>query len=317
MAIVPISKTITPITNIPDRATMALATFDQNATLFADQIKAMGLDLGTWAVQANTLAAAINIALNLGIGNSDFLRFVRAPGDIIHTAATSAPPGTLVCNGLPVSRTAYSDLFAALVTNAGFTSQSLQITITVPGTFTKVAHGFNGGERIRLSTTGALPTPLRTDVDYFVIPTGDATFHLSTSERTVSLVGLTGTQSGNHSYIQSIWGLGDGVSTFNLPNLFDVFYRSTSPSRTVGTYQRGTVVAGDNSYQQGYGIASAAGYGTATLSESISADPVDPAAYPLAANVWVAATGGVYPLNGAMSGAARPSNIGLLPCIVY
>lgn len=206
MAIVPISKTITPITNIPDRATMALATFDQNATLFADQIKAMGLDLGTWAVQANTLAAAINIALNLGIGNSDFLRFVRAPGDIIHTAATSAPPGTLVCNGLPVSRTAYSDLFAALVTNAGFTPQSLQITITVPGTFTKVAHGFNGGERIRLSTTGALPTPLRTDVDYFVIPTGDATFHLSTSERTVSLVGLTGTQSGNHSYIQSIWG---------------------------------------------------------------------------------------------------------------
>ena len=221
MAITPITQALTPIAHIPDRITMNQATFDENATLYSNEIKQLGLDLATWAQQANNLATAINLALNLGIGNSDFLRFVRAPGDILYTAAATPPFGTLACDSRNVSRAIYADLFAALNPNDTWTG----FTVTSPATpavFTSQGHGLIGYERLRLKTTGTLPDGLSTTVDYFVgYPTTANAFTLYTLVNNVPVAVNTkdGTDTGAHTFHRSLWGIGDGTTTFTLPDL--------------------------------------------------------------------------------------------------
>lgn len=163
-------------------------------------------------------------------------------GMIAFFAMNTPPSGWLVADGSAVSRTTYADLFAALVTSAGFTSQTFTVTIASPAVFTRNAHGFTGGERIRLSTTGALPTGLNTTTDYFVIFVNANTFRVSTTFGG-SAVNTSGSQSGTHSYLQSWYGLGDGSTTFNLPNLGGQFVRgwvsgqSVDSGRGFGTQQ--------------------------------------------------------------------------------
>lgn len=129
------------------------------------------------------------------------------------------PPGFLACDGTAYSRTGLTaGLFKALVTDAGFTSQPFTVTIATPAVFTKLAHGFLGGERIRLSTTGALPTGLVAGGEYFVLYVGVNTFNVSATPGGAA-INTTGVQSGTHSYIQTLYGLGDGSTTFNVPDI--------------------------------------------------------------------------------------------------
>lgn len=318
MAIVPISQTVTPITSIPDRADMGLVEFDAAATQFADQIKAMGGDLATWATQANALAVAINLALNLGIGDSDFLRFVRSPGDIIHTSAAAAPFGTLIADGDLISRTTYADLFKALVTDAGFTATAFTVTIADPAVFTKTTHGFKGGERLRLYTTGALPTGLNATDDYFVVYIDANTFKLSTSQYHDAIVATTGTQSGSHTYLRSLWGLGDGSTTFRKPNLLDVFERNSGTDRPVGTYQKGTLTTGDWDGTASTGVLSLSTTINKTGQDKVGADVPDIAAYPDLQYASITQTSYLaVATRPDVAGVTRPSNIALLPCVVY
>ena len=157
-------------------------------------------------------------------------------GAIIPFAGSALPVGFLACNGAAISRSTYANLFAFLVTADGFSSQTFTVTIASPGVFTKTSHGFLGGERIRLSTTGALPTGLSSGIDYFVTYIDANTFRLSTTLGG-SAINTSGSQSGTHSYIQSRYGLGDGSTTFNLPDLRDQFLRGYSSTRTLGTGQ--------------------------------------------------------------------------------
>jgi microcystin-dependent protein len=163
-------------------------------------------------------------------------------GAVEFFAMSTAPSGWLKADGSAVSRTTYAALFAALVTNEGLTSQTFTVTIASPAVFTKTAHGFIGGERVRLSTTGALPTGLNTTTDYYVIYVSANTFQVSTTYNGAA-VNSSGTQSGTHSYLQSRWGLGDGSTTFNVPDLRGEFLRGmddgrgVDAGRTVGTWQ--------------------------------------------------------------------------------
>jgi hypothetical protein len=166
-------------------------------------------------------------------------------GMIVPGAMATAPTGWLKCNGAAISRSTYSALFAALVTNAGFTQQAFTVSIGSPGLFTKAAHGFLGGERLRLSTSGALPTGLNTTTDYFVIFVSVDTFYLSTSDTAPVPINTSGTQSGTHTYLPSWWGVGDGTTTFNVPDLrgafvrgMEGFGRSLDGGRSVGSFQR-------------------------------------------------------------------------------
>ncbi|MBX3503321.1 MAG: tail fiber protein [Alphaproteobacteria bacterium] len=155
---------------------------------------------------------------------------------------TETPPaGYLVRDGSLISRTTYAALFAVLVTTSGYTGQTFAVTIASPGVVTKVGHGFTGGERLRLSTTGALPTGLNTTDDFFVIFINADTFRLATTEANAAAgtaVNTSGGQSGSHTYMRSLFGLGDGSTTFKLPDDRDVFVRGKAASgRAIASYQ--------------------------------------------------------------------------------
>jgi len=85
---------------------------------------------------------------------------------------------------------------------------AVTITIASPAVFTRTAHGFAAGDKIRLSTTGTLPNGLATLTDYYVIATGLTanTFQVSLSAGGAA-VNTTGTQSGTHtaSNLQAIY----------------------------------------------------------------------------------------------------------------
>ncbi|KAB1087355.1 tail fiber protein [Neorhizobium galegae] len=155
-------------------------------------------------------------------------------GTIIQAAFATPPTGYLKCNGAAISRTTYAALFQALVTAAGYTQQTFTVSIASPGLFSKAAHGFVGGERLRLSTNGALPTGLNTTTDYFVIYVDANTYRLSASQTSPVAINTSGTQSGTHTYLRSNWGLGDGT-TFNVPDLRGVPVRGLDDGRGIDT----------------------------------------------------------------------------------
>lgn len=136
-------------------------------------------------------------------------------GAIITVAMNSAPTGYLKCDGTAVSRSTYATLFAALVKSATVT-----ITITTPGVVTWTGHGLSIGDKVRFTTTGALPSGLSTGTDYFIISAGFTTdtFRLAATAGG-SAINTSGSQSGVHTGISAPYGVGDGSTTFNVPDL--------------------------------------------------------------------------------------------------
>ena len=268
------------------------------------------------------LAAAIQIL----IGAS-----AQSPGAVIYVAQKTAPSGYLKANGAALSRTYYAALFAALVTNSGFTSQSFTVTLATPAVFTKASHGFSGGERLRLSTTGALPTGLNATTDYFVEVIDANTFYLNTSAYVGGTrVATSGAQSGTHSFLQSWFGLGDGATTFNLPDLRGEFLRGWDDSRGVdsgrafGSAQKGSLLGFDTgatvpdgcwnvSVQNNPTVAAA----QATLgTDAYTTTDYNGAAISGASVASYMALPGSDGNQGA-SGVIRSRNVGLLACIKY
>ncbi len=74
------------------------------------------------------------------------------------------------------------------------------VTVASPAVFTYNSHGLTAGDKVVLSTTGALPTGLTAGTTYFVISAGltSNAFEVSTTDGG-SAVTTTGTQSGTHS----------------------------------------------------------------------------------------------------------------------
>ncbi|HWV45132.1 MAG TPA: tail fiber protein [Nitrospira sp.] len=143
-------------------------------------------------------------------------------GVMTEFAGKTAPSGWLLCYGQAISRTTYAGLFAALVPTVGTPT----VTIASPGVFTLTGHGLQIGDAVYLTTTGALPTGLSANTLYYVAATSFAanTFTL-TASRGGSAINTSGTQSGTHTLHASPHGIGDGSTTFNLPDM-----RGRSPS---------------------------------------------------------------------------------------
>lgn len=135
-------------------------------------------------------------------------------GDVKWSARRLASTNWLRCDGSAISRATYAALFAAIIPSLG----TFTVTLASPGVFTLTAHGLVIGDRVYLTTTGALPTGLSANTIYYVVsvPTAD-TFTLSASEGG-SAINTSGSQSGVHSLHHCPWGLGDGSTTFNLPD---------------------------------------------------------------------------------------------------
>ncbi len=138
-------------------------------------------------------------------------------GMIAPYAGFTAPSGWLLCDGAAVSRSTYADLFALLNPTVG----TFTITIASPGVVTLVGHGLLTSDPIYLTTTGALPTGLSVNTRYWVIKVTDDTFRLATSQANAdagTAINTTGSQSGVHTARRSPYGVGNGSTTFNVPD---------------------------------------------------------------------------------------------------
>jgi hypothetical protein len=119
------------------------------------------------------------------------------------------------------------------------------VTIASPGVFTLLGHNLTVGQQVTVATTGALPTGLATNTNYFVraVRSPD-TFTLATTLGGTEIV-TSGSQSGVHT--MSYGPMADG-STKQTPNAysFGYFYtfstefgESAASAVTVVTTQRG------------------------------------------------------------------------------
>lgn len=140
------------------------------------------------------------------------------PGIIQSYGARTAPAGWLNCNGSTVSRTTYAQLFTAINPTTG----TFTVTIASPAVVTLTAHGYSTGDQIYLTTTGALPTGLSANTLYYVIRIDANSFNLASSRANAyasTKINTSGTQSGTHSAVDCPYGLGDGSTTFTLPDI--------------------------------------------------------------------------------------------------
>jgi hypothetical protein len=72
------------------------------------------------------------------------------------------------------------------------------MTIASPAVITRSSHGLTNGSLVYFTTTGALPTGLLPNVNYFVINSATNTFNLSLT-LSGSAINTSGTQSGTHT----------------------------------------------------------------------------------------------------------------------
>ena len=83
-----------------------------------------------------------------------------------------------------------------------YNTSTVTITIATPGIVTWANHGLVTGNKIQLTTTGALPTGLSASTTYYVIYIGSGTFSLATSLANAAAgtsIGTSGSQSGTHT----------------------------------------------------------------------------------------------------------------------
>ena len=85
-----------------------------------------------------------------------------------------------------------------------YATATVTITIATPGVVSWVAHGLENGQRIQLTTTGALPTGLTASTTYFVAGKGTDDFKLATSLANAAAgtyIATSGSQSGVHTMV--------------------------------------------------------------------------------------------------------------------
>ena len=138
------------------------------------------------------------------------------PTGVIHQyAGLTTPAGYLLCDGSSITRSTYPSLFSALTITRG----NPTVTVASPGVFTLTAHGLSIGEIVYLTTTGALPTGLSANTQYFVASTSFAanTFTLAATYGGTA-INTSGTQSGTHTLTSCPYGFASST-TFNVPDL--------------------------------------------------------------------------------------------------
>lgn len=163
-----------------------------------------------------------NISLNIAAKGTGEVQHngqqVPPTGSINAYGGIVAPTYWLMCDGSAVSRSTYASLFAILCASIG----NPTITIAAPAVVTLSGHNLQTGDQVYLTTTGALPTGLSINTTYYAIRIDANTFNLATSRANAyaaTKITTSGTQSGTHTLNWCPYGLGDGTTTFNVPDL--------------------------------------------------------------------------------------------------
>jgi microcystin-dependent protein len=152
-------------------------------------------------------------------------------GAIISGSMLSAPTGHLLCDGSAISRTTYSNLFAAITTDKG----TVTITEANPGVVTLSTHGLETGSCIELTTTGTLPTNLSENTNYYIIYVDADSFQLATTlANAIAGTGIDTSgsiETGTHSLRSAPWGVSTSAN-FTIPDLQGAFLRGTGTHGT-------------------------------------------------------------------------------------
>lgn len=102
---------------------------------------------------------------------------------------------------LSTAKLAFDQLYFSV---NSYATSAVTVTIAAPGVMTWTAHGLVSGQRIQLTTTGALPTGLAINTTYWVTVINANTFNLSTSlanAQAATFITTTGSQSGVHTAV--------------------------------------------------------------------------------------------------------------------
>jgi microcystin-dependent protein len=253
------------------------------------------------------------VVISGDVGISGSLSSSSLTGQIAYFGMKIPPVGWLPCSGAEVSRISYANLFNALVPK----SSTVTISITSPAVITWTNHGLSSGDIIYFTTTNSLPTGLTSiTTPYYVSTNGLSTntFQVNSTINvsgvmTSSLVNTSGTQSGTHTAWYAPFGIGNGSTTFTLPDLRGEFIRgwsnnrSVNPNRVFGSFQSDEILSHthiiDGPDADDF---TGSGYATAGSTNATSANPQR------INNTTMTYTGGEE---------TRPRNVALLACIKY
>ena len=137
-------------------------------------------------------------------------------GVISPYSARTAPTGWLLCDGSAVSRSTYAVLLGIIAPTVGVVT----ISNASPAVISLTSHGLVVGDAIYFTTTGGLPTGLSINTIYYVISAGFGanSFEVSAT-RGGAAINTSSAGSGVHTMVFCPYGLGDGTTTFNTPDL--------------------------------------------------------------------------------------------------
>lgn len=187
---------------------------------------------GTGSPEVQTLST-----LSEDIGSLDYYNGPVPVGTIILSgfpmtsggSISNLPGRWLVCNGAAVSRTTYATLFSRI------TRQTTVSSVDLTNNELIGSWDLTTGDSVYITTTGVLPTPLVANTIYYAILSSGSTIKLATSRanaRAGTSIDLAGSPSGTHTVVECPWGLGNGSTTFNLPNLKGKVVVGIDPSDT-------------------------------------------------------------------------------------
>ena len=198
-------KGITKLTLDPVAPTNPLAVGDNDTRV---------PPVNTSTMTANQVAALAG--LGAPSATSLFLTEANLAGIISPYAGRTAPTGWLLCDATAVSRATYSRLFAVINPTIGVVT----ISNASPAVITLTAHGLAIGDAIYFTTTGGLPTGLTINTLYYIITAGFGvnSFQVSAT-RGGTAINTSSAGSGTHTMVFCPYGLGDGTTTFNTPDL--------------------------------------------------------------------------------------------------
>jgi phage-related tail fiber protein len=238
--------------------------------------------------------------ITIGTTSLNFLRQSgsgQQAGEVCFFARNTAPTGFLKANGAAVSRTTYAALFAAI-----YKSSTVTMTIAAPGVVSWSGFTPSPNDAIEFTTTGALPTGFVTATKYYVVGASivpGVSFQLSATPGGTAIT-TAGSQSGIHTAHNAPFGIGDGSTTFNVPDLRGEFLRGWDDSRAIDASRSfGSLQLDDFKTHVHQEIGTNSG---ATGSGSVGISG------PGYSGTNTAATGGTE---------TRPRNVALLACIRY